>query len=110
MNSPRASQLTLEPIYPHGKDILTEKDDFMVNILTKTHEDPPKSTCIIPELVPTIPQTLSMNPSNACHVPDHHTDPLPIIEVSMYMHGMDSLLETCQKQLTWEKIVRRLGP
>ena len=54
-DSPRAPSLSLEPMYPHGKDILTKKDNFMVNILTKTHVDPPKSTCIIPELVPTIP-------------------------------------------------------
>ena len=54
-DSPWAPSLTLELVFSHGKDILTEKDDFMVNILTKTHEDPPKSTCIILELVLTIP-------------------------------------------------------
>ena len=47
-----------------------------------------------------------MNLPNACHVPDHHTDPLPITEVSTYMDSMDSLLAARQKQPTWKKIVR----
>lgn len=77
----------------------------MDNILTKTHEDSPKYTCIILGHVSTITQALSMNPPNACHVPDHQTDLLPTVETSTYMHCMDSPLVAHPKLPTWIKIV-----
>lgn len=104
-DSRQALLLTLEPVHPHGKKILSEKDDFMENILTKTHEDSPKYTCIILGHVSTITQALSMNPPNACHVPDHQTDLLPTVETSTYMHCMDSPLVAHPKLPTWIKIV-----
>ena len=47
-----------------------------------------------------------MKPPTTRHVPEHHTDPLPITKASTYMHGMDNLLVAHQKQPTWKKIVR----
>lgn len=80
-------------MYPHGKDNLTEKEDFMENILTKTHEVLPKSMSLIPKLVPTIPQ-LCMKPPTAYNVSEHHIDPLPITEALTDMHVMDGLSAT----------------
>lgn len=65
--SPRAPLLTLEPVYPHGKNIPTNKEGIMGNILSQTHEDPPKNTCMVLVLVPTIPHVLNTDPSNACN-------------------------------------------
>lgn len=101
----RVPLLTLELMYPHGKDNLIEKEDFMENMLTKTHEVPPKSTPLIPELVLTIPQ-LCMKPLTTRNMSEHHTAPLPITETSMDMHGMDGLSAARQKQPTRKKIVR----
>ena len=82
---------------------LTEKKDFMENILTKTHEVPTKS--MIPKPIPTIPQ-LCMKPPTTRHVSKHHTDPRPITEASTDMYGMDGLIVAHQKQPIWKKIVQ----